>query len=140
MVDGKFLGTDGRTSAGQEIVSGLLDRCLLWSEIVLARYENQYLFTRRPSSHLVFFYRREGRIDERFKVTYSKLYEIRNALERLSITQAWSLRETDLYNYQRQLDRIDESRINGNFEDAFGAPADLHAQRVRHEVVLHQIC
>lgn len=75
-------------------------------------------------------YFREGKIDERFRATYDKLCEIRNALERLSITQAWSLRETDLFNYQRQLDRIDESRINGNFEDAFGEPADLHAQRV----------
>ena len=47
----------------------------------------------------------------------------------MSLTQAWSLRETDLYAYQRQLDRIDESRINGNFLDAEGRPADLHAQR-----------
>lgn len=73
---------------------------------------------------------RQGKIDERFKSTYTKLYNIRNSLEKLSLTQAWSLRETDLYNYQRQLDRIDESRINGNFEDAYGSPADLHAQRV----------
>lgn len=73
---------------------------------------------------------RKGEIDERFKTTYEKLYEIRNQLERLSLTQAWSLRETDLYNYQRQLDRVDESRINGNFEDPTGYKADLHAQRV----------
>lgn len=73
---------------------------------------------------------RQGRIDERFKATYEKLLEIRNSLERLSLTQAWSLRETDLYNYQRQLDRIDEGRVSGNFEDAFGKSADLHAQRV----------
>lgn len=64
-------------------------------------------------------------------MTYDKLYDIRNQLERLSLTQAWSLRETDLYNYQRQLDRVDESRINGNFEDLTGYKADLHAQRVR---------
>ena len=70
-------------------------------------------------------------IDERFKGLYDKLYEIRNQLERLSLTQAWSLRETDLYSYQRQLDRIDESRIDGNFQDTHGHPADLHAQRVR---------
>lgn len=75
---------------------------------------------------------RKGKIDERFKTTYDKLYEIRNQLERLSLTQAWSLRETDLYNYQRQLDRVDESRINGNFEDPTGYKADLHAQRVGH--------
>lgn len=47
----------------------------------------------------------------------------------MNLTHAWSLRETDLYSYQRQLDRIDESRINGDFYDAQGRPADLHAQR-----------
>ncbi|MCJ1461165.1 hypothetical protein MMC28_011547 [Mycoblastus sanguinarius] len=108
MVNGRFLAEDSTAPAGQEIVLGLLERCFLWSEIVLLR---------------------KGRIDERFKATYDKLYEIRNQLERLSLTQAWSLRETDLYNYQRQLDRVDESRINGNFEDATGYKADLHAQR-----------
>jgi hypothetical protein len=47
----------------------------------------------------------------------------------MNLTQAWSLRETDLYSFQRQLDRIDEARVNGNFIDADGRPADLHAQR-----------
>ncbi|KAL9073188.1 MAG: hypothetical protein Q9161_003020 [Pseudevernia consocians] len=108
MVDGKFLAKDSTAPAGQAIVAELLDRCFLWSGIVLTR---------------------KGKIDERFKTTYDKLYEIRNQLERLSLTQAWSLRETDLYNYQRQLDRVDESRINGNFEDSIGYKADLHAQR-----------
>ena len=40
------------------------------------------------------------------------------------------MRETDLYDYQRRLDRIDESRINGNFEDSDGNKADIHTQRV----------
>jgi hypothetical protein len=74
---------------------------------------------------------RKGRIDERFQPIFDKLLEIRNQLERLSLTQAWSLRETDLYGYQRQLDRIDEARVDGNFEDAQGNKAELHAQRVR---------
>lgn len=47
----------------------------------------------------------------------------------MNLTQAWSLRETDLYSFQRQLDRIDEARMDGNFLDAEGRPADLHAQR-----------
>ena len=38
MVDGKFLGTDGTIPEGQDIVVGLLNRCLLWAEIVLERY------------------------------------------------------------------------------------------------------
>ena len=89
-----------------------------------------YMVIDRDFPQLI-FHVRKGKIDERFKVTYEKLYEIRNQLEKLSLTQAWSLRETDLYNYQRQLDRVDESRINGNFEDPNGYKADLHAQRVR---------
>ena len=72
---------------------------------------------------------RQGKIDERFKATYDKLLDIRDALEKLSLTQAWSLRETDLYDFQRKLDRIDESRIDGNFEDENGHKADLFAQR-----------
>ena len=83
---------------------------------------------------------RNGKIDERFKTTYDKLLEIRNQLEKLTLTQAWSLRETDLYNYQRQLDRIDESRIDGNFEDAQGNKADLHTQRVKFDPLSHERC
>lgn len=77
---------------------------------------------------------REGQIDTRFQETYDKLVEIRNQLYKLSMTQAWSLRETDLFMYQRRLDRIDEARSEGNFLDISGNPADLHAQRVCHRV------
>ena len=38
MVDGKFLAEDSTAPAGQDIVIGLLERCFLWSEIVLKRY------------------------------------------------------------------------------------------------------
>lgn len=65
-----------------------------------------------------------------FKFTYQKLTEIRNKLARISLTQAWSLREADLYDYQREIDKIDESRVNGNFLDANGNPAELYVQRV----------
>lgn len=54
---------------------------------------------------------------------------VRNDLEKLSLTQAWSLRETDLYDFQRQLDKIDESRQGGNFYDDRGRAADLWTQR-----------
>lgn len=127
MVNGKFLAPDSTAPAGQAIVVELLDRCFLWSGIVLTRCaspeQSNEICGANPHG-------RKGKIDERFKSTYDKLCDIRNQLERLSLTQAWSLRETDLYNYQRQLDRIDESRINGNFEDPTGYKADLHAQRV----------
>ena len=37
MVNGRFLAEDSTAPAGQEIVLGLLERCFLWSEIVLLR-------------------------------------------------------------------------------------------------------
>jgi hypothetical protein len=72
---------------------------------------------------------KQGRIAPAFKDVYDKLLGIRNKLEKLNLTQAWSLRETDLWNYQRQLDRIDEARVDGNFIDALGRPAELYEQR-----------
>ncbi|GAB7348188.1 hypothetical protein MBLNU459_g6193t2 [Dothideomycetes sp. NU459] len=99
---------DSGVQQGDKVVSVLLARCLLWVEIIQEK---------------------NGKIDERFQDQYDKLLKIRNTLDQMNLTQAWSLRETDLYSYQRQLDRIDESRINGNFLDGEGKPADLHSQR-----------
>ncbi|KAF2220077.1 hypothetical protein BDZ85DRAFT_31609 [Elsinoe ampelina] len=93
---------------GESVVKTLLARCLIWREIIE---------------------KKQGKIDERFRDTYDKLREIRDRLDQMNLTHAWSLRETDLYSYQRQLDRIDESRVDGNFLDHEGKPADLHAQR-----------
>ncbi|KAK3358882.1 hypothetical protein B0T25DRAFT_531382 [Lasiosphaeria hispida] len=108
MVDGKFVDADREVLEGSDTVADLLRRCLLWSDIVLDR---------------------KGVIPENFKAKYDVLVGIRNDLEKLSITQAWSLRETDLYDYQRELDKIDESRIDGNFLDEDGNPAELYVQR-----------
>lgn len=106
--DGKFVSADGSVLAGSDEVSELLKRCLIWSEIVLER---------------------KGEIPEAFQPRYQILVSIRNELDKLSITPAWSLREADLYDYQRQLDRIDESRVDGNFLDDEGKPAELYVQR-----------
>ncbi len=37
MVDGKFLAEDSTAPDGQAIVAKLLDRCVVWSELVLNR-------------------------------------------------------------------------------------------------------
>src|SRR3569833_2651243 len=76
---------------------------------------------------------RKGEIPEAFRPIYDVLIGIRNELEKLSLTQAWSLRETDLYDFQRQLDRIDESRVDGNWLDDEGKPAELYVQRVKQK-------
>ncbi|KAJ9609740.1 hypothetical protein H2200_006068 [Cladophialophora chaetospira] len=108
MKDGKLPDEQGEVKDGQNLVVPLLERCLKFTEIVEQK---------------------QGKIDERFSDVYDKLLEIRNQLDRLTMTQAWSLRETDLFMWQRKLDRIDDSRRDGNFFDAEGHAADLHAQR-----------
>jgi hypothetical protein len=72
-------------------------------------------------------------ITEGFREQFDKLLSIRNQLESRQLLQAWSLRETDLYSYQRQLDRIDESRnVDGFFVDSQGNVAELQTERVRN--------
>lgn len=108
--DGKFLTADGQVAKGSNVVSELLNRVLMWSDIVLER---------------------KGVIPEQWRSVYDVLIGIRNDLDKFSITPAWSLRETDLYDYQRQLDKIDEARVDGNWLDEDGKPAELYVQRVR---------
>ncbi|KIM95159.1 hypothetical protein OIDMADRAFT_148832 [Oidiodendron maius Zn] len=107
-VNGNFVTESGEVPVGNQEVCDLLNRCLMWSNLVLSR---------------------KGEFPEAFQPTYKILVEIRNRLEKLSLTQAWSLRETDLYDFQRQLDKIDESRIGGNFVDGEGNFAELYVQR-----------
>jgi hypothetical protein len=100
---------DLATAPAKKLVTDLLIRCIIWAELI----------QQQP-----------GKIDERFRDQYDKLKTIRDNLESRSLLQSWSLRETDLYDFQRRLDRIDEARtIDGNFLDALGAPADLQTQR-----------
>lgn len=96
--------------AGNDTVNNLLDRCFKWAEQSLER---------------------RGAIPESFRDHYEKLVAVRNHLEKLSITHSWALREADLYDYNRTLDRIDDLRVNGNWYDEEGKPADLYVQRVR---------
>ncbi|KAH7148403.1 hypothetical protein EDB81DRAFT_462074 [Dactylonectria macrodidyma] len=105
---GKFTSEDGSAVSGSEEVRELYARCLKWSDLVVER---------------------KGVVADQWRPTYDVLVGIRNDLEKLSLTQAWSLRETDLYDFQRQLDRIDESRQNGNWLDDKARPADLWTQR-----------
>ncbi|EFX01002.1 hypothetical protein CMQ_5944 [Grosmannia clavigera kw1407] len=110
-VDEKFQNEKGEVPAGNDEVVELLDKCRAWSELLLQR---------------------KGVIPDNFKPMYGTLVGIRNDLEKLSVTQAWSLRETDLFDFQRQLDKFDEARIDGNWVDDDGNPAELYVQRVKH--------
>jgi hypothetical protein len=125
MVDGKFVDEEGQELGGSQNVAELLGRCLLWSDIVLERYVVRRHSAATPLTPPL----RKGVIPESFQDKYDILINIRNDLEKISITQAWSLRETDLYDFQRQLDKIDEARVDGNWLDQEGKPAELYVQR-----------
>ncbi|KAI0878069.1 hypothetical protein GGS24DRAFT_30127 [Hypoxylon argillaceum] len=106
--DGNFVDEQGNVLQGSDKVTALLERCQLYTGIVLER---------------------GGKFPDKWRPIYDVLIGIRNELDKLSLTQAWSLRETDLYDFQRQLDKIDESRVDGNWVDDEGQPADLYVQR-----------
>jgi hypothetical protein len=58
------------------------------------------------------------------EVQYDRLCEMRAQLERLVLTHRWTLRETDLYNFQVSLQEIDHMRVDGKFVDAEGNKAE----------------
>jgi hypothetical protein len=100
---------DALNQPPEKLVMDLYERCVLWSSII----EKKPLY-----------------VDPEFKELYKRLKGIRDGLESRSLLQAWSLRETDLYDFQRQLDRIDGERTpDGNFVDAHGKKACLQTQR-----------
>ncbi|KAK6459914.1 hypothetical protein DFJ63DRAFT_255186 [Scheffersomyces coipomensis] len=50
-------------------------------------------------------------INNKFESIYSQLLDLKQKLENLLITRRWTMRETDLYGYQKLLRTIDEQRI-----------------------------
>ncbi|KAH7025924.1 uncharacterized protein B0I36DRAFT_248149 [Microdochium trichocladiopsis] len=113
-VDGQFLGEDGKPLEGSQKISEFLERMVIYIDDALER---------------------QGVIPDKWRPIYDVLIGIRNELDKLSLTQAWSLRETDLYDFQRQLDKIDEARVDGNWLDDQGRPAEPHV----HKTLLYLI-
>ena len=67
---------------------------------------------------------RQMLISPTFEATATELADVKGHLEKLSLTQAWSLRETDLFDYLQRLRAVDEKRIDGKFIDAQGKPTE----------------
>lgn len=78
---------------------------------------------------------REGKITESFRDVYEQLLGIRSKLEKLSLMHNWSLRQTDLYEYERQLVAIDEARVDCKFVNAEGNECDIFMQRVSFKLI-----
>ncbi|CAI4052664.1 Cub1p SKDI_16G0190 [Saccharomyces kudriavzevii IFO 1802] len=96
---GKFksLETHEVTEKGQSVLNGLLDDCHdLISDL-----------SHQTNGGLA--------LDPHLQPTYEQLIDIKTTLENLMITRRWTLRETDLFSYQKKLNEIDSKRINGKF-------------------------
>ncbi|KAF9978162.1 hypothetical protein BGZ73_003543 [Actinomortierella ambigua] len=98
-VDGKFLNAQGEVSSGQAAVIGLLEDCYDDCHNLLATKE---------------------RVPKELNDIYQRLLSIRTDLERLVLTQRWTLRETDLWQYGIQLNEISSMRVDGKFVDREG--------------------
>ena len=96
---GKFKSLESHQVAekGQSVLNGLLDDC---HDLVndLSHKKNGGLT-----------------LDPYLQPIYEQLIDIKTTLENLMITRRWTLRETDLFSYQKKLNEIDNKRINGKF-------------------------
>ncbi|KAF7725868.1 hypothetical protein EC973_009200 [Apophysomyces ossiformis] len=84
-------------SKGQALVVGLLEHLHEETHDLIASTDN---------------------ISESLMPIADRLKSIKAQLERLALTHKWTLRETDLYAFQLQLQEIEKLRTNGKFRDA----------------------
>lgn len=96
---GKFRSPETNESAekGQSVLNGLLYDC---SDLLgdLSHQKNGGI-----------------ELDPKLQPIYAKLIDIKTTLENLLITRRWTLRETDLFTYQKELGEIDALRVNSKF-------------------------
>ncbi|KAK9462531.1 uncharacterized protein V1516DRAFT_670510 [Lipomyces oligophaga] len=98
-VDGNFLSANGDIPQGQNLLNTMLEEC---------------------HNDLNDFSARQELVGPSLRPLYDQLTEMKNQLENMMITRRWTLRETDLYNYQQKLQTIDDMRVKGSFLDENG--------------------
>ncbi|ODV79195.1 uncharacterized protein CANTADRAFT_42486, partial [Suhomyces tanzawaensis NRRL Y-17324] len=119
LTDGKFhskeLENDEKSlNALQVVLNGLLDDCNNLLNDLSIQTDSTNLSTLFETS--LSFADNEGfkSINKGFEGLYYKLIDLKSTLENLLITRRWTLRETDLYTYQKLLKGIDDERIQLN--------------------------
>ncbi|KAJ1800711.1 hypothetical protein LPJ59_000880 [Coemansia sp. RSA 2399] len=107
-VDDRFVNQDtGEVAEGQTQIVGLLEECFDRLHDLMAEGST---------------------VPKDMMPVYDRLMEIRIQLDKLLLTSRWTLRETDLWSYQVQLQDVDGLRKNGQFKDSTGEPAPQQAQ------------
>lgn len=75
-------------------------------------------------------------INKKFETLYHHLIEIKQTLENLLVTRRWTMRETDLYSYQKQLKSIDEERLELSQEILKFSGDEVVNQKLRKNQIL----
>lgn len=96
----------GQSRKGESVLNGLLDDC---NDLVNdLSYQSDGQISLKIS------------LDPALQEIYNRLIEIKTSLANLMITRRWTLRETDLFSYQKQLSEIDSKRVHGKFPTKSG--------------------
>ncbi|EMG49627.1 CUB1 Cu(2+) suppressing and bleomycin sensitive protein 1 [Candida maltosa Xu316] len=113
--DNKFHSSDGsdldekKSESLQAIMNGLIDECHNLLQDLLLQDENEELSHSLSSLNLS---DENKSLKKSYDALYRQLQDLKLTLENLLVTRRWTLRETDLYTYQKQLKTFDEQRLD----------------------------
>ncbi|KAG2735968.1 hypothetical protein G9P44_000058 [Scheffersomyces stipitis] len=119
-VDGKFHSKeisdfdDNKLNSAQAVLNGLIDDCNnLLSDLLIQNDTGNLSVLLETSLDLKDDETTRGlkNINKRFGALYHQLLDLKVTLENLLVTRRWTMRETDLYTYQKSLKSIDDERI-----------------------------
>ncbi|KAL6949017.1 hypothetical protein ACO0QE_001502 [Hanseniaspora vineae] len=99
---GMALSMSTNNLSGQTVLNGLIDDC----HDLLNDLTHNHYYTKTDENYYN---------DPELNRIYNTLVQTKTNLENLLITRRWTLRETDLFQYQKKLEDIDRLRTNGKF-------------------------
>ncbi|KAG5421128.1 hypothetical protein I9W82_000218 [Candida metapsilosis] len=106
--DGKFhsveVNDEKKLDSIQAVLNGLIDDCNnLISDLLI--HDETYALEQLEIDD------ENSELKKQYDQVYKNLQDMKSTLENILLTRRWTLRETDLYNYQKTLKGIDDARI-----------------------------
>lgn len=115
----RSLETNLATDKGQNVLNGLIDDCH-----DLINDLSHHPGNDQDNNTIALFN------DPELQRIYDELIDIKTTLENLMITRRWTLRETDLFTYQKRLGAIDSKRVDGKFPASDANTANSKGQAI----------
>ena len=116
----RSLETNMATDKGQNVLNGLIDDCH-----DLINDLSHHPGSGQDGNNTIALFN-----DPELQRIYDELIDIKTTLENLMITRRWTLRETDLFTYQKRLSAIDAKRVDGKFPTSDNNPASSKGQAI----------